>query len=153
MTIWTSTPATTLQNVFEAIHQQRMADFPLLNPALKVEAVGFRLGDDRHWVGTLVTPWSINLLRLPGQPEGWPETAPGGRHSWHFPSGNYEFTIAEEAQLGCYHLCSLFSPTFEFHSHAQARLTAAAVIESLFTRSPESTAPGLGRRDFLRLGR
>ena len=36
----------------------------MLNPALSVEAVGFRPWDE-HWLGVLVTPWFMNLWLMP----------------------------------------------------------------------------------------
>ena len=51
--------------MFSRIQAERMADVPLLNPALTVETVGFRLWQD-SWLGVLITPWSMNLLALAG---------------------------------------------------------------------------------------
>lgn len=148
-------PAAALEAVFGEIARTRMAGLPICNAALRVEALGFRRGPDGQWVGVLVTPWAINLLCLPADGAAWPAAAPGGRHDWRFPSGDYEFTVAEEASLGVYHLCSLFSPALEFESHEAARLTALAAIEALFAAplaappAPASTAPS--RRAFLGL--
>ena len=41
-----------------------MAGVPMLNPALRVQAVGFRHWQS-HWLGVLVTPWFMNLMLLP----------------------------------------------------------------------------------------
>lgn len=156
MTPWADNPAPSLETVFRAVAAGPMADVPLCNRALAVEAVGFRLASDGHWIGALITPWAINLLRLPGNAEGWPATPPGGKTDWNFPSGNYEFTVAAEDSLGIYHLCSLFSPAQEFETHEAARLTALAAMEAL-QRGPLDAAPAPqpapSRRAFLGLGR
>lgn len=147
----TDSPSARLEAAFAAIARTRMADVPICNPALAVEAVGFRPGPDGQWTGALVTPWAINLLCLPGPEADWPATAPGGRHDWRFPSGDYEFTVAEEESLGRYHLCSLFSPALEFESHEAARLTALAAVEALFSAPLEAQLPrpAPSRRAFL----
>jgi len=128
---WQDDPAAGIEAVFADIAATRMAGLPICNPALNVEAVGFRLADSGHWVGALVTPWAINLLCLPGHAD-WPAAQAGSHYDWAFPSGVYGFIVADEARLGRYHLCSLFSPAGEFASHEQARLTALAAITALF---------------------
>lgn len=44
-----------------------MRDLPVFNPALDVAAIGFRALDD-HAFGVIVTPWFMNLVRLPLDP-------------------------------------------------------------------------------------
>lgn len=153
MRAWADNPAADLEAVFRDIARTRMAGLPLFNTALGVEAVGFRCGGDGHWVGVLVTPWAINLLCLPGHGAEWPAAAPGERHDWRFPSGDYEFTVAGEDRLGVYHLCSLFSPALEFDSHEAARLAALAAIHALFEApmTAPAPAPAPSRRAFLGL--
>lgn len=155
MNVWADSPATALEAVFSDIARTRMAGLPICNPRLRVEALGFRRGPDGHWAGALVTPWSVNLLCLAGEAEVWPAVAAGGKHDWRFPSGDYEFTVAEEVRLGVYHLCSLFSPALEFDSHEAARLTALAAVEALFSApigEPAAAAsPAPSRRAFLGL--
>lgn len=153
MKVWTKNPTAELQAVFGEIARTRMAGLPICNPALQVEAVDFRRGGEEHWVGVMITPWAINLLCLPGQAENWPPLAACAKFDWQFPSGTYEFTVAEEASLGVYHLCSLFSPALEFATHEQARLTALATVHALFAEpiSLPVAAPAPSRRAFLGL--
>lgn len=151
---WVQDPSPELETVFAHIARTRMADVPLCNAALRVEAIGFRPGPGGHWVGVMVTPWAINLLCLPRQAEHWPALPAGAKHDWGFPSGAYEFTVAEESSLGAYHLCSLFSPVLEFASHDQAQLTARAAVEALFAEpvaATGATPAGASRRAFLGL--
>jgi [NiFe] hydrogenase assembly HybE family chaperone len=158
MKIWTTDPSSELVAVFSDIAQTRMHDVPICNPALRVEAVGFQRTPHGHWAGVLVTPWAINLLCLPGDAEAWPALPACSKHDWHFPSGDYEFTAADEERIGSYHLCSLFSPAFEFRSQDDARLTALAVTHALFAEPlavpAEAPAKAVSsRRAFLGLGR
>ena len=155
MKLWAEDPTADIAAVFADIAATRMAGLPICNPALTVEALGFRQAASGHWVGALVTPWAINLLCLPGHAD-WPAVAAGSHCDWRFPSGVYEFIVADEDRLGRYHLCSLFSPAGDFASHEQARLTALAAITALFNDPVAATAkpadaPPPSRRAFLGL--
>lgn len=156
---WATDPSAELVAVFLDIARTRMHDVPICNAALSVEAVGFQRTPQGHWAGVMITPWAINLLCLPGQAGDWPMLPACSKHDWHFASGDYEFTVADEERIGNYHLCSLFSPAFDFPTQEQARLTALAVAHALHAEpmtAPEAApiaAPVSGRRAFLGLGR
>ena len=163
-------PAAALQARFENIHLHQMAGVPMLNPALQVQALGFRPWA-AHWLGVLVTPWFMNLVLFPRQREHW--QAIGERESRHyvFPAGVFEFIGNRDAELGDYQACSLFSPMFEFADHAAAHDTAVAALDALFdaahrpasdvppaepaaptpaaTAADPAPAPALSKRDFL----
>lgn len=154
MTEWRDNPAPVIERVFRRIARQGMADLPLANPALRVEAVAFR----QHaacWLGVLILPWAMNLLLLPAAhvagPDSWPAKSAGEKHLWHFPSGDYEFTVAFAEGLGLYHLCSLFSPPAEFADQASARQTACAALAALMREGRHDTPPAHARRAFLGL--
>ena len=135
-----------LEAAFDAILQTRMQDVPVLNSALSVQALGF-LRYQQDWLGVLITPWFMNLLLLPEQDSTWQTRAPGSKFSQTFPYGVFEFTVANEAQLGVYALCSLFSPMFQFEDQAAAVAAAEAALQGLLT-SPAPRA--VSRRDLLR---
>lgn len=153
MRLWATDPSPDLVAVFAEIARRRMANLPICNPALEVEAIGFRRTADGHWAGLTITPWAINLLVLPGQQDGWPMLAAGSKYDWGFPSGIYEFIVAQEDSLGSYHLCSLFSPALEFATHDAARLTALATAHALFAEplAPPAVSAAPTRRAFLGL--
>jgi len=127
---WPS-PALALEDVFRTILQRQMLDMPMVNPALSVEAVGFRAWRD-HWLGILITPWFMNLVLMPRVAAQWRPL--GERETRHhvFPAGVFEFIGARHPALGDYQACSLFSPMFEFADHAGARATAVAALDALF---------------------
>lgn len=134
-------PSARLREVFSRIQAERMADVPLLNPALTVETVGFRLWQD-SWLGVLITPWSMNLLALAGVTP----FAPLGAHavdSLTLPDGAVDFHGAFEPALGHYRQASLFSPMWQFAHQDAARATAEEVMNLLFPAAP---APDLSRR-------
>jgi len=135
-----------LEAAFNDIQQTRMHDVPVLNPALSVQALGF-LPYQQDWLGVLITPWFMNLLLLPAPDSTWQTQAPGSKFSRTFPYGVFEFTVANEAQLGVYALCSLFSPMFQFADQASAAAAGKVVLQGLLT-SPAPRA--VNRRDLLR---
>ena len=135
-----------LEAAFNEILQTRMHDMPVLNPALSVQALGF-LPYQQDWLGVLITPWFMNVLLLPEPDSAWQTQAPGSKFSRTFPYGVFEFTVANEAQLGVYAVCSLFSPMFQFADQAAALASANAALQGLLT-SPATRA--VSRRDLLR---
>jgi [NiFe] hydrogenase assembly HybE family chaperone len=126
-----ASPAQALESVFGSILRERMQDMPMLNPALAVEAVGFRHWGE-HWLGILITPWFMNLMLMPRVSAKWQPI--GERETRHYvlPAGVFEFIGGRDPALGDYQACSLFSPMFEFSAQQEARDTAVAALEALF---------------------
>ncbi|ABN77257.1 [NiFe]-hydrogenase assembly chaperone HybE [Cereibacter sphaeroides] len=116
---------------FEDVWHGKMRDVPLVNKALHVEAVGFRLHEGRP-LGVLVAPWFMNLVLLPAEGEDWSTLAPGEKEIIAFPSGDYEFLHNVRPMGGGYKACSLFSPMNDFSSQLQAVEVARAVMAALF---------------------
>ena len=161
-----------LEAVFRRIEQERMRDIPVCHPALKVEAVGFREWGN-YYLGVMVTPWFMNLMLLPVRSDDFAGLKEGGKQVHVFPSGRYEFISGQEADLGSYLVCSLFSPMHDFANQQTAVATANQVLAELMdvrnrdsisteaqediadTRTHEQKQTGgapLSRRDFLRGG-
>jgi len=160
------TPAAALalkvETVFSRIHETRMRDMPLLNPALAVEAVGFRPWQ-RCWLGALVTPWSMNLFLSPVEATDEHPTAIGQTRTHRFPAGRFDFVGGYEPDIGPYATCSLYSPVTEFTDQAAAVATAASALALLLDERTAhiedadidatdiATAPrGISRRELLR---
>jgi [NiFe] hydrogenase assembly HybE family chaperone len=123
------TVSTALEAAFTSIQDQRMADVPVLNAALRVEAVGFMPWND-YYLGVLVTPWFMNLMLVPQEADNWQLLA-GTKANHTFPSGEYEFIAGDESDIGPYEMCSLYSPMFEFENQEAAVATARFVLEVL----------------------
>lgn len=151
---------------FTLIAATRMQGMPLLNPALVVEVVGFEpwpagpdlaSEDAAFGLGILITPWFMNLVRLPLQCQPSPDRV--GLKQGHVLAGQtFEFIVAHELGLGAFEACSLFSPMFEFSQPEVARDTARHILACLRTPVPALPQPVAGpavvpaRRAFL-LGR
>jgi [NiFe] hydrogenase assembly HybE family chaperone len=134
-------PGAALEAAFGAILRQQMHDMPIVNPALAVEAVGFRRWN-AHWLGILITPWFMNLLLVPRTAEHYEPIVAGKSRHYGFPAGVFEFIGARDPTLGDYQACSLFSPMFEFADPASARATAVAALAALFDAAHRRPAEG-----------
>lgn len=130
-----------LESCFSQIQQQRMIDVPILNPALRVQAVDFQLFA-QNWIGVLITPWFMNLLYFQTD-----NTLVGSKITHTFPAGQFEFIVSYEQALGFYQSCSLYSPMFDFAQQEIALQTAQAALQALL-EIPKSAA--MSRRDLLR---
>jgi [NiFe] hydrogenase assembly HybE family chaperone len=148
-----------LEALFRQIADTRMAGLPVVNPALRVEAVGFEACVPEPDLppaasGVLVTPWFMNLVRLPLAREddmgrvGVSRRLALGRE-------RFDFIGAHEAAIGTFDACSLFSPMFDFASQQAAIATARAVLARLRESLPEVAEAGAeqpsrpSRRGFL----
>lgn len=153
-------PADAVEMAFFRVRQERMADLPIVNPALSVEAVDFQRWQE-HWLGILVTPWCMSILLVPGGAENWITPAAHERRFVTLPAGNFAFLRGDEAELGEYLSCSLFSPMDRFSSQLEATMTARAAMVALLTPAGQCQAPAaaeqrseqpsLSRRRFLTL--
>lgn len=150
-----------LEAAFGHIARTRMAGLPLLQPGLRVQAVGLQpchREPDLAW-GVLVTPWFMNLVWLPLQASAAGALPfPGLSEPWTAPAGQTLDRLgAEEPGLGegpwgRYALCSLRSPMQGLTHQDQAVALATEVLALLRTvaAAPDAAvAPAPGRRGFL----
>lgn len=137
---------------YRQVETERMLGIPILNPALSVEAVGFRMvtGDEAVAEGVLITPWFMSLVRLPLAVEGHGGRV--GRKRVHAcGTERFEFIGAHDPVLGFHESCALFSPMNDFGHQALARETAQAVMTALTAveTQPASAPEVPPRRAFL----
>lgn len=136
-----------LQQAFEHIAATRMAGLPLVHPRLAVATVDFQTQDDDVALGVLVTPWCMNLVRLPLR-EGVAVLEVGQRAARDVGERCFDFIGAHEPGIGGFESASLFSPMAEFADQPAALATAAAVLKAL--RGAQLSRPAQpARRGFL----
>lgn len=119
-----------LQRHFEHVHTTRMADVPILNDKLSVEAIAHRRTPD-GCLGVLITPWCINLMLLPCEGDDWHDLPVGSYQTHVFPSGPYDFVIGHEDGIGRFQSCSLLSPVTELEDHEAAVAFARAALQAI----------------------
>lgn len=115
---------------FTEVWHGKMRDVPLVNKALKVEAVGFR-AHEGQFLGVLISPWFMNLVLLPDG-QDWSGLVAGAKETIDFPSGAYEFIHNTREMTGGYKACSLFSPMGQFTRQQDAVDVAHAVLSAIF---------------------
>ncbi len=151
---FSESPAYLLESVFRDIQEQRMQDLPVVNRALHVESVGFRLWNG-NWLGVLVTPWFMSVLLLPGDEGSWPDLDTGGSTRLKMPHGELLFMASEEERIGPYLACSLASPVHNFADQATIVETAREALRMLMmpavaVEGGEKGGVRMSRRAFLR---
>lgn len=132
-------PSSLLEAAFRRIQSERMADVPMLNPALRVEAVGFSRWQG-EWLGVLITPWFMNLVLVPASEKASSGAREGERIYHPFAAGMFAFLSGCEPELGEYQACSLFSPMGGFVDQASARAVAHAALKLLHSAPGASQA-------------
>lgn len=136
-----------LCHAFEQIAQTRMAGLAVLHAGLKVQALGFvpaQGGADGQVVleGILITPWFMNLVRLPAALQALPAPpwlASGCSERRSLGCERFDFLGACEDRVGAFEVCSLFSPMFEF-AHQEAAVATATEIMALLRAKPTQAA-------------
>jgi [NiFe] hydrogenase assembly HybE family chaperone len=89
-------PADAVEEAFFRIQREQMADVPILNPALQVEAVDFQRWQG-HWLGVVVTPWCMSLLLLPGSRQGWVASGDNKRRFVQLPGRRFRLPRQRES--------------------------------------------------------
>ena len=144
-----------LVSFYRRVETERMQGIPILNPALSVEAVGFRTADADETVseGVLITPWFMSLVRLPLAVQDHGGRV-GRKRVLAFGNERFDFIGAHDPALGFHESCALFSPMGGFHHQDPARETAEAVLAQLRPAPAPAAAPTVAgpvpaRRAFL----
>lgn len=156
-----ASPADAIEEAYFRIYRERMADVPVHNEALSVEAVDFQRWQG-HWLGVVVTSWHMSLMLVPGHEEGWASVGDNQRRFVKFPAGDFAFLGSDEPEIGEFQSCALFSVMGQFANQSEAVLTARASLMALLdpvgkpplpAGEPRGDEPSLSRRRFLSLGR
>lgn len=142
-----------LENAYRRVEAESMRGLPVHNAALRVEALGFRAWDlaaeglGSALLGVVVTPWCMNVVLLPVDPQGWPDLEDGDKRDLDLPCGRVGFTVGRLEGVGRLLTCSLFSPMQDFADHDGAALTARFALGDLLSPpSAEASAPEPRRR-------
>ena len=129
---------------FREIGDTSMRDLPLYNGALEVEVIGFQVLDG-HWIGVLITPWFMNLMRLPEQPVAMDMAGIGRKRRLALPTGERVLIQGGDEKIGSYESLSLHSPMFGFQTQNAARQEAELRLEDLMRASEQSIPEDKGR--------
>ena len=132
-------PGALLEAHYRHLWMTHMHDMPFVNPALGVEAVGFR----RHegdWLGVMVTPWFLNLFLIYGGGALWGDIPAGERRYLNLPCGTLQFLADDDPDLGPYQYCPLIAPVSVLPDMATARQAALEALATVLVPPPETPA-------------
>lgn len=132
-------PGALLEAHYRHLWMTRMHDMPFVNPALGVEAVGFR----RHegdWLGVMVTPWFLNLFLIYGGGALWGDIPAGERRYLNLPCGTLQFLADDDPDLGPYQYCPLIAPVSVLPDMATACQAALEALATVLAPPPEMPA-------------
>jgi [NiFe] hydrogenase assembly HybE family chaperone len=90
------------------------------------------------WIGVLITPWFMNVMLLPRDRDQWQSLAVGKKHMQKLPSGEQEFIVGGDVELGSYLFQSVASPMMKFPSQKDARQAAQAALQRLMAPLAEA---------------
>ncbi|MBK3733155.1 [NiFe]-hydrogenase assembly chaperone HybE [Azospirillum brasilense] len=124
---------------YRLIAERDMADVPICNAALAVEAVGFR-AHGPGWIGCVIAPWFLNAVLIPRDPALWADRRDGDKTEIALPSGAYRFTAARVGVLGTLAVIPLASAMNVFVDRGEARAAAVLGLDHLM-REAEQPAP------------
>ncbi|MBP9150438.1 MAG: [NiFe]-hydrogenase assembly chaperone HybE [Rhodoferax sp.] len=107
---------TVLEALFDDIANTRMQGVLIKNLALKVQAVDFAPVPQQPDMmqGVLITPWFMNLVRLPlrNAPASAQVLAERQKATRQVGNTDFEFIGSFEVTIGAFEVCSLYSPIF-----------------------------------------
>lgn len=156
---WADDPQPALLRHFRNVLETRMSGLPFLNPDINVAVVECqRVAGD--WLAGVVTPWSLQLVLLPGGGSLWHDTPVGGRQVVALPAGELVFIGDEgEARLPAFQYCPIITPIQHIADHEVAISTMQDIWAAMLTAppvepaTPVATPPApmsTSRRAFLR---
>lgn len=132
---WSADPSARVEQAYRRIETECMAGLPILNPALRVQALEFQRWRDL-WLGVVITSWCMSLVLLPATGCRWTRVHPDERVFYRFPAGTLAFLTSHDPELGEFHTCALFSPMASFTDQDAAVATAREAVRALLA-SPQ----------------
>lgn len=144
VTGWSADPAERVEQTYRRIEAECMAGLPILNPALRVQALEFQRWQDR-WLGVVVTSWCMSLVLLPAPGCHWTRAGADERVFYRFPVGTLAFLPSHDPEIGEFHTCALFSPMTSFADQDAAAATAREAVRALL--APPQPSEGAERAD------
>ncbi len=126
--------AKTLEITFSKIHDLQMRGLPLLNPEIRVQALGFQQYEGRIF-GIIITPWMMNVVILPTENDDWSQMELGHKQPHEFPAKTLKFMVNDIDGIGPCQTHSLYSPMAEFASHEHAVNVAQGFLEELMVEN------------------
>lgn len=128
--IFGSDPAHSFEAGLVEILEHRMKCLQITDSRLCVRVMPFRRVG-RHWLGVVVTPWSVKAVFAPGAREDWKPVKAGATRRVELPGGTFDFLGLRDNILGECLVLPLMGTMSIFVDQAAAEAFARACLEIL----------------------
>ncbi|MDU8924988.1 hydrogenase-2 assembly chaperone [Pasteurellaceae bacterium LIM206] len=142
---FTQNPSVLFQAEMEKI-KANMRDLPFYRQEVPCFCPKFILFENQ-WIGTVVTPWMLSLLVLPGPDQVWDWRKLGDKIAVRLPYKTFMFTVSSLANIPQYLSCSLISPLKKQLTETQAVQLAKDCLTMSLSLPVQQTAPDFNRRN------
>lgn len=111
-------PSALFQSAMQQVAQE-MQDLPFYRQHIECYCPKFVLFE-QQWIGTVVTPWMLSVVILPGKDQEWESREIGDKLSVQLPYKTLTFTVSGMETIPQYLSCSLHSPIDPAMTNTQA---------------------------------
>ena len=105
-----------------------------------------------QWLGSVLTPWTLSLVVLPGPEQLWENRNIGAKLALRLPYKNLVFTVSHLEDIPQYLSCSLLSPLDPSLNAEQAMKLAKDCLYMMLSlpvkETPPDLSPDLSKRHF-----
>ena len=134
--VFAADPAPFFAAGFEEVLQRRMKGLPIVSPHLAVRVLPFKC-TGCHWIGAVVTPWSVQAVFACGDRTHWKSLPAGVTVDLKLAGGDFTFLCVKDSILGQYLMCSLKSPVHDFADQAAADAFAKTCLDLMTTKAAD----------------
>lgn len=135
-TFFAESPERIFERAFERIRIERMAALPICRTDIAIRALGFTRFAG-HWLGALVTPWSVLVIFASGNPRTWPIVQIGKIMPVKLPSGAFHFLGMQAPFVGPFLACSLMSPIEPIYRQKEVEMFALDALRLMMKPAQE----------------
>ena len=135
--VFATDPAPFFAAGLEEVLQRRMKSLPITATNLAVRVLPFKR-TGCHWIGTAVTPWSVQAIFACGDKTHWKVLPAGVAVDLKLAGGEFTFLSVKDSILGQYLMCSLKSPVTDFADQAAADAFARVCLELMTTKGEKT---------------
>ena len=128
---------------------ENMRDLPFYRHDIPCFTPNFVLFEGQ-WIGTVLTPWMMSIVVLPGPQQQWEERAIGDKLGLQLPYNTFTFTVSGVESVPQYLSSSLLSPLDPNLTAEQAIQLTKDCLTMLLSLPVQQQAPDLNKRNILR---
>lgn len=128
---------------------ENMQDLPFYRRDISCFTPNFVLFEGQ-WIGTVLTPWMMSVVILPGPQQQWEIRNVGDKLGLQLPYKTMTFTVSSVESVPQYLSCSLLSPLDPQLTSEQAVQLTKDCLTMLLSLPVQQQAPDLNKRHIFR---